>query len=417
MTRTIVAISALLVLLPLDSRGQDGPASDPAYDWRNDWELPAGYHLEIDASGFELPSAIAFVPNPGNDSKDPLYFVTELRGQVKVVTNDRSVVTFADELGNFLPRAELPDAAGQSGLAGICLEPERGYVFVTFLYRDKQEIPRNNIVRFQTKPRTFGLKPTGRADFTDVFMPHESGLAHHIGGCQIEDDHLYVGIGDGWLAQRSRQLAHFNGKLLRMTLDGKPVPSNPFYDGDAGNEGIDYVWAYGLRNPFGLKVVDGKVFVADNGVRVDRFLEVEAGGNYLWDGSDVSITSNADFVWATSIGPAQVEYVGEAEFFNPEFRNTFFVAGSGAMDQGTREKMPRIAAVPYSVKSNTVTATPRDFVVYAGEPYQLVVGVASGPDALYFVPILPDGEGRTSVLKVRRSLADEPGHRLLIGAN
>ena len=54
-------------------------------DWRSEWELPPGFSLKIDTEGFDAPTAIAFVPHPGPDPKSPLYFVTELRGKVKVV--------------------------------------------------------------------------------------------------------------------------------------------------------------------------------------------------------------------------------------------------------------------------------------------------------------------------------------------
>ena len=50
--------------------------------WRMDWVATTGFSLEIDTEGYDFPSAIAFVPNPGPGPKDPIYFVTELRGKV-----------------------------------------------------------------------------------------------------------------------------------------------------------------------------------------------------------------------------------------------------------------------------------------------------------------------------------------------
>jgi hypothetical protein len=43
--------------------------------------VPEGFSISIDTEGYHYPTAIAFVPTPGNDPKDPLYFVTELRGR------------------------------------------------------------------------------------------------------------------------------------------------------------------------------------------------------------------------------------------------------------------------------------------------------------------------------------------------
>ena len=81
-------------------------------DWREFWEVQPGFDISIDSEGFEFPSSIAFVPNPGTLPKDPLYFVTELRGRVKVITNDRSVLTFAEVSYDLRPNSELPAIAG-----------------------------------------------------------------------------------------------------------------------------------------------------------------------------------------------------------------------------------------------------------------------------------------------------------------
>ena len=63
---------------------------------KEQWTLDPGFALEVDTAGYELPTALAFVPHAGSGPKDPLYFVVELRGKVKVVTNDRTVLVFAD---------------------------------------------------------------------------------------------------------------------------------------------------------------------------------------------------------------------------------------------------------------------------------------------------------------------------------
>ena len=59
-------------------------AQNGAADWRADWSVAEGFTLRRDASGFRFPTAIAFVPQPGRAPGDPLYFVTELQGAIKV---------------------------------------------------------------------------------------------------------------------------------------------------------------------------------------------------------------------------------------------------------------------------------------------------------------------------------------------
>jgi len=367
--------------------------------WREDWIVEEGFALMIDADGFEFPSAIAFVPEPGRGPKDPLYFVTELRGKVRVITNDRTVKTFADAFFAFEPEAELPAGEGQAGLAGICLEPERGYVFVTFAYHDDAGILRNNIARFQAAPRTFSLRPTQRVEFTDVFSRYDTGLAHHIGGCQVSSDHLYVGVGDGWQPSKAQDLDAMRGKLLRMTLDGDPAVENPFYvDGDR-SRARNYVWAYGLRNPFSLWVDAGRVIAADNGIDVDRFLEIEEGENYLWDGDDRSIAANASMVFAPSIGPVQLARLDTqlTAGFPQSFDGAFFLAASA--HPGGR-KAPGVFQVDYNLDTHRVERTPRYLVRFARERPQAVAALGFGPDGLYFAPLYPDASLRGSIIKL-----------------
>ncbi len=73
-------------------------SAQTTFDWRSDWAVADGFTIVEDTTGYHFPSAIAFVPEPGPDPKDPLYFVTELRGTLKVVTNDRSIFTFAENV-------------------------------------------------------------------------------------------------------------------------------------------------------------------------------------------------------------------------------------------------------------------------------------------------------------------------------
>lgn len=395
----LVLLAAFFVALGISRLSSPtASAQNGAFDWRSDWALEEGFFLSIDTEGYHLPTAIAFVPQPGDGPKDPLYFVTEVRGTVKVVTNDRTVYTFAENFFQLTPAEELPSGLGQVGLAGICLDPERGYVFVTFAYQDSGGVLLNNVVRFQSEPKTFSLKPSSQVEFKDVFLGHESGLAHQIGPCQVNDDLLYVSVGEAWRPTEAQKIDAMVGKVIRMTLDGKPVPDNPFYEDDSVEKTANYVWAYGLRNPFGLKIVNDRVFVADNGNNIDRFLEIHEGENYFWDGNDWSIATNADFVFVPSLAPVQLDYYPEtATFFPEEYRGHFFVALAGVTEKG---KMPGIVTLPYSLEENRLVDVPRFFLRYRGEGSQIVSGLAFGPDGLYFAPILPNAEGRTAIYKI-----------------
>ena len=127
-----------------------------------------------------MPTAIAVVPSPGPGPKAPKMFVTELRGGVKTVANDWTVAAFT-KVETFKPEVEWPDAAGEGGMAGICLAPEQGYVFVTYTHRDKYGVLRNGLSRFTTTPRTFEGPAADRRDYLELFEKEPSAFSHQIG--------------------------------------------------------------------------------------------------------------------------------------------------------------------------------------------------------------------------------------------
>ncbi len=375
------------------------------------WAVPDSFALEIDTEGYHWPTGIAFVPNPGSAPQDPLYFVTELGGAVKVVTNERKVHVFAEPFFRRKPQKDLPEPEGETGMAGICLAPEHGYVFVTYAYRDSSNVLRNGMVRFHSTPGTFSLKPDGRREFADVLGTYESAVSHQIGHCQVDGDVLYVGVGEAekpFLAQRMDTIL---GKILRMSLDGDPLPENPFAEDGARSKAANYVFARGLRNPFGLELVDGRLFAADNGLHIDRFLEVRPGENYLWDGTDLSTGTNAAAVFSPSVAPVQIEYhAGGTAGLPSSFDGRFLVALSG--------EAPGILSWAYDFDAARVSSVPEYVLEYRGRPsvYQAVVGLAIGPDGLYFVPIMPVG-GRNPIYRLRYDPAHAHPIRLAADAN
>jgi glucose/arabinose dehydrogenase len=372
-----------------------------AEDWRKDWATQNGFTVDIDTDGYDLPSAIAFVPDPGPDPKDPLYFVTELRGKVKVVTNDRSVYTFADNFFQLVPKEELPYIYGQVGLAAIALDPSHGYVFVSFAYQDEHKILRNNIFRFSSQPAIFGLKATGALSFRDIFKADTTSPGHFIGGMVVEGSTLFVSVGDGFQPTRAQDLNITSGKILRMTLDGKPLRDNPYYDNDEITSAKNFVWAVGLRNPFGLASANGRLFAADNGLDIDRFLEVRRGENYHWDGTDWSIGMNALMVFSPAAAPVQLTWLKkDSSVFPSEYRSKFYLALAS-----NRSQTRGIVALDYDFSRSLMASRPTQFLQYVGSnENQMPVGVAFGRDGLYVVPIhhVKDDKGaKGAVLRVR----------------
>jgi glucose/arabinose dehydrogenase len=391
----IALIASSMVLFGCSGHAREGGQHAPS-SWETDWAVESGFALEIDTEGYQLPSAIAFVPKPGPRPDDPLYFVTELRGKIKVVTNDRSVHTFAAGLPLSRAKRELPDMEGETGMAGICLDPRHGFVFVTLAYTDKTGTLRNGIIRLQTAPGNFGLKPTSVLFISAPFAQDTAVISHQIGGCQVDDDHLFVSVADGRQTSRSRDLQSTLGKVLRMTLAGKPSEDNPFYSASDIVSAKNYVWAYGFRNPFGLKFVADHLLTADNGMEVDRLVNTVRSADYLWDGTDSSIGTNALAVFTQAIGPVQMDFMESSPAFPKQYWDSLFIASSS--------DPVGIVEVGYDPVVGRITRAPRQLVRFVGKlgnGRQQVVGVGVGPDGLYVVPIVPDRDGRSAVYKVR----------------
>ncbi len=384
---------------PSDFTESEQPISDPAQEWA----AMAGFAISVDTEGYHFPTDIAFVPEPGPRPQDPLYFVTELRGKIKVVTNDRSIYTFA-ELPAFRPIQELPHFHAQNGLVGICLAPEQGYIFVTFAYQKNLTL-HNSIIRFQSQPHVFGLKPDNQVEFAEIFAEDSTAYAHQIGHCQVLGNTLFVGVGDAWNAKTAQQLDSTNGKILRLSLDGTALPENPFYEDRSINKAVNYVWAYGFRNPFALAYAKNQWFVAENGVAIDRFMRVFEGEDHLWNGSDWSIGTNADALFYPSVGPTDLEYHdGTRMNFPLAYRDKFFMSIFG---DATRPA--GIVMLDYDFATGKMGRVPTDFLSYRGQVPGIgnpVIGLALGHDGLYFVPLYPGPNGEGAVLKAVFTSAD-----------
>ena len=77
------------------------------------WIAQSGYKVELVATGFQLPVNIAFLPNPGPQPSDPLFYVAELYGQIKVVSREGTITDYATGLLNFNPTGAFPGSASR----------------------------------------------------------------------------------------------------------------------------------------------------------------------------------------------------------------------------------------------------------------------------------------------------------------
>ncbi len=362
-----------------------------------------GYVVEEVGSGYRLPVNIAFVPNPGPNPDDPLYYVTELYGSIQVVTRDGTKHEFATGLLDYNPNGPI-SGSGEQGLTGIAIQrdeqnPEIYHLFVSMLWDNGS--PAGGATHYPKIERidsaAGGLTMATRTVLLNM-QPETQGQSHQISNVTIgPDGKLYVHLGDGFDASTALNLNMFRGKILRMNLDGTAPSDNPFYDNSDGISARDYVYAYGFRNPFGgaWRASDGKQYEVENGPSVDRLAQVNAGVSYGWNGSDASMATNAAYNWATAHAPVNITFVQQETFNGSQFpastMDHAFVSESGpTYASGPQSNGKRLVEFNLSADGTMVLAGPDALVQYVGTGHSSVVGLAAGPDGLYFTELYED---------------------------
>lgn len=363
------------------------PGRGPAFGW----DAQPGYQVDVLATGFQLPVNLAFVPNPGPAPGDPFLYFTELYGRILVMTNDGSVSVFADNLLNYNPLGSFP-GAGEQGLGGLAVDPWSGDVWLSLLYdAGGPHYPR--VERLTSADG--GLTAATRTTVLD--MPGEpQGQAHYVSHLEfLTDGTLLVHMGDGFQTNTARNLESYRGKILRIQQDGTPPTDNPYYNGGAVTA-RDYVYALGVRNPYGgrTRAADGQHYFVENGPGVDRFAKLVNGRDYLWTGSDASMGNFALHNWSPAVGPVNLAWVQPTTFggsgFPADKWDHGFVSEAGetySLGPGARGK--RITEYVLDAQGNLVTG-PVDFVRYTGAGRSTVVGLAAGPEGLYFTDLYPE---------------------------
>lgn len=358
-----------------------------------------GFIVEEVGTDYRLPVNIAFVPNPGTNPSDPLYYVTELYGSIQVVTRDGTKHEFATGLLDYNPTGPI-SGSGEQGLTGIDVmrdetDPDIYHLFVGMLWDNGS--PPGNSAHYPKVERITshagGLSLASRTVLLNM-QPEVQGQSHQISNITIgPDGKLYVHNGDGFNASTAQNLDQYRGKVLRMNLDGSAPTDNPFYNAGDGINARDYVYAYGLRNPFGgaWRAADGKHYSVENGPSIDRMSQINAGVNYGWDGSNASMMINAIYNWDPSHAPVNITFVQPETFggsdFPAELQDMAFVSESGpTYASGAQTNGKRI--VGFQLDANgEVFSGPTSLIEYVGFGRSSVVGLAPGPDGLYFTEL------------------------------
>ena len=123
----------------------------------------------------------------------------------------------------------------------------------------------------------------------------KAGSDVHFGSrLAFTDEFVFMTVGDRGKRDYAQDLNYHNGKVLRLTLLGKPADGNPFI----GKPGLDEIWSYGHRNPQGLVFASDRLYSIEFGPRGgDELNLVLKGKNYGWP----KVTYGREY-WGPRIG-------------------------------------------------------------------------------------------------------------------
>lgn len=288
-----LAIAALsLALVPTSSAAQIN-----AGELKPEASLP---FKVTQVATFKFPWRIAFLP-------DGRMLITEKTGPVWLVTQE----------GAKTPVANVPAVAygGQGGMLGVFISPH--YATDHFVYLTYSEPGEGgSSLAMARATLSIGQDSTSLDGLEVIWRQMPKGRGGQF-GAQIafspDGQYLYLTVGERQRMTPAQDPDQELGKILRLTLDGKPAPGNPMA-GKTGAETVTLInpprdtevaktapvistytfpgpnltpsetWVTGLRTPYGLAFApDGRLWELEHGPRGgDELNLVEPGKNYGW---------------------------------------------------------------------------------------------------------------------------------------
>jgi glucose/arabinose dehydrogenase len=211
-------------------------------------------------TGLSVPWSVAVLPD----------------GSALISLRDRAQIVRVRANGSTVPlMATGPDGtvagvepSGEGGLLGLAISPHFATDGLVYAYATMAS--GNEVVRMRLTGNRLGAPRS-------ILRGIASGPIHNGGRIKFgPDGMLYVPTGDANARPSSQERNSLNGKILRITPDGKPAPGNPFPNSP--------VWSLGHRNVQGLGwSADGTMYASEFGQnRFDELNKIVPGGNYGW---------------------------------------------------------------------------------------------------------------------------------------
>ncbi|MEU3960402.1 PQQ-dependent sugar dehydrogenase [Streptomyces buecherae] len=260
--------------------------------------LPGGHHgrsvpsaIRTVSEGWSIPWGLDWLPDGSalitERETFKLFRLTQAGKRVEVGTVPNVVTT-----------------KGEGGLLGLAVSPNWTRDHHIFLMHSAEGD--NRIVRMTYDGTTLG-------EYTPLVTGIKKYNYHNGGRLQFgPDGYLYATTGDAFQPALAQDKTSLNGKILRMTTEGKPAPGNPYGS---------LVYSIGHRNPQGLTWdAQGRLWEAEFGNNAfDELNLIKPGRNYGWPTCEGQCTTpgmtNPERQWKTNeASPSGLTYADGAVY-------------------------------------------------------------------------------------------------------
>jgi len=291
--KTLLKTALLLTLVSGTARAQINAGTQ-----KPEAELPFTLTKVAD---FKLPWKIAFLP-------DGRMVITEKVGPMWLVTQS----------GEKTPIDKVPAVLyqGQGGMLGVFLSPKYATDHSLYLtYAEPGEEQGTSGLALARARLNIGQGTASLEDLQVLWRDLPKGRGGQFGAQVVftPDGYLFLSVGDRQRMTPAQDPNTEVGKILRLTLDGKPAPGNPFagktggperplinpprntevaktapvistYKVEGPNLAPAETWTIGHRTPYGLAYApDGRLWEVEHGPRGgDELNLIEPGKNYGW---------------------------------------------------------------------------------------------------------------------------------------
>ena len=310
----------------------------------------------------KLPWRIAFLP-------DGRMLITEKVGGLWLVTQ-QGVKTRVENI----PPVEFK---GQGGMLGVYISPHYASDHNVYLTYSEPGAPGGSSLALARAQLKIGQATASLENLKVIWRDGERGKGGQFGAAVAfspDGKLLYLSVGERQRMTPAQDPNQPLGKILRLTLDGKPAPGNPMA-GKAGAASVPVIdppenteeaktapvvrtykfpgpnltpsetWTMGHRTPYGLAFApDGRLWEAEHGPQGgDELNLIEPGKNYGWP--LVSYAVNYDntpipspdtrpdltkpvIYWTPVIAPGNLMFYKGAMF--PQWNGSALISGMGS---------------------------------------------------------------------------------------